>query len=72
MRFGSELLRKAEQIFTIIHQAPPDMTCLTLCKVPGVVRGSEPRGVGSLPVRGRRREGENAATLLGSSKDRCP
>lgn len=28
MRFGSELLRKAEQIFTIIYQAPPQLMSL--------------------------------------------
>lgn len=39
MRFGTELLRKAEQIFTIIHQASPQLICFSASMVSGVVKG---------------------------------
>lgn len=55
MRFGTELLRKAEQIFTIIHQASPQLICFSASTVSGVVKGhgielgDEPRGCGVNP-----------------------
>lgn len=39
MRFGTELLRKADQIFTIIHQAAPQPICFSASVVSEVVKG---------------------------------
>lgn len=67
MRFGTELWRKAEQIFTIIHQASPPRICFSASVVSMVVKGhgnelgDEPRGGGGLipPLRERgEKEGE--------------
>lgn len=53
MRFGSELLRKAEQIFTIIYQAPMQLVCfpssgrcLGWSKVREIALGDELSGCG--------------------------
>lgn len=53
MRFGSELLRKAEQIFTIIHWAPLQLVCfppsgrhLGWSEVMEISLGEEPGGCG--------------------------
>lgn len=71
MRFGSELLKKAEQIFTIIHQAPPTPDELVSSLQEWVESEVASPGVwGHCPSEEKAKE--NAATLLGSSKDRCP
>ena len=73
MRFGSELLRKAEQIFTIIHQVPPELMRFSFSvRCLGQSRVRSPLDVGSSHCQKEKERRRKAATLLGSSKDKYP
>lgn len=80
MRFGSELLRKAEQIFTIIHRAPVQLVCfpssgrcLGWSKVMEIALGDELSGYGVTHHQKEKEKREGGVAInSGSSKDKYP
>lgn len=78
MRFGSELLRKAEQIFTIIHEAPPQRDCfppfgrcLRGSEVMETAPADEPSGCGvTHNQKEKGKWGGEVAINFGPSKDK--
>lgn len=72
MRFGSELLRKAEQIFTIIHWTtlqlvcfPSPERCLGWLEVMEISLGEQPVDVGSTSIRRKRKKRGKVAVCFG-------